>query len=141
MFRKIHSNRDPSVTLFGELRKEFAVYYNKGKEKFESLLKAYSYQCFAVMLILIPLSSVYVFILSPQNTHTTNQRQTIKTRPVPDSFSGMIHAGNSLARTISLKKEIESIVAKDTLTAKDGLRLESALAELEMIDQSLKQKP
>jgi len=141
MFRKIHSNRDPSVTLFGELRKEFAVCYTKAMGKFESLLKAYPYHCYAVMLILIPLSCVYVFILSPRTGHTLPAKQAIKTQPVSDSFSGMIHAGNSLARTISLKKEIESIVAKDTLTAKDGLRLESALAELEQIDQSLKQKP
>jgi len=141
MFRKIHSNRDPSVTLFGELQKEFALYYNKGMEKFESLVKAYPYHCYAVMLILIPLSCVYVFILDPKTSSARPPGHTIKTQPVSDSFSRMMHAGNSLARTISLKKEIESIVAKDTLTAKDGLRLESALAELEQIDQSLKQKP
>ncbi|TCC98778.1 hypothetical protein [Pedobacter hiemivivus] len=141
MFRKIHSNRDPSVTLFGELRKEFAIYYNKGMEKFQSLLKAYPYHCYVVMLILIPLSCVYVFILTPQPRSAHPPRQTVKTQPVSDSFSGMMRAGSSLARTISLKKEIEAIVAKDSLTAKDGLRLESALAELEQIDQSLKQKP
>jgi hypothetical protein len=141
MFRKIHSNRDPSVTLFGELRKEFAVYYNKGMQKLESLFKAYPYQCYAVMLILIPLSSTYVFILNPQPGSANVPQQILKTQPVSDSFSGMIQIGNSLARTISLKKEIEAIVAKDSLTAKDGLRLESALAELEQIDQSLKQKP
>jgi hypothetical protein len=129
------------VTLLSELRKEFASFYIKAKQKFEWLLKAYPYHCYALMLILIPLSSVYVFILNPPKRIHTAGKETIKSQPITNSFSGMIETSYSLARTMSLKKEIETIVAKDTLSAKDGLRLESALAELEQIDQSLKQKP
>jgi len=119
MFRKIRSNRNPRDTLYSELKKELSPYLITLRLSLKAIAQKYPRFLFAMMVINITLSVMLVIGLH---------------RPAPNkaiNFKPVIQAGEALQKTIALKQQVDSIMAKKKLSAQDSLALESALEQLQ----------
>lgn len=152
MFKKIRSNRDPKHTIFSELRNEFGAYYRIEALRFKILMRKYPKQAFAIMVILMTLSVVLSFTLLDHKIPASIDHPQLKTEKktsgnqasiqnnfpqVDQSFNSVLQLGANLKATYSIKKEIDSIMAKPSLTKLDSISLEKALDKLQHINHSL----
>jgi hypothetical protein len=135
MFKKIHSNRDPRDTLYSELRKEFSVYADKGNNAFKSLICGYPRFFFGLMITLLAASLVFAVVLHHKMLPKDEVRKTQKARPVPvsEGFDNIMAAGTALKQTIRLRRQVDSITGKKTLTKTDSLALLHDLDSLQHI--------
>jgi len=137
MFKKISSNIDPEATVLKEFRKEFAVYFDKAGEGRNLLLNSYPKEIFAGMVISLIISCIVCFFI-----YTPSERQKDKmpdmykgTANVTDRVTGGIGEIVNLSSKISdlniLKRKVEAVLMKPSLTHSDTIFLESAIHQLE----------
>ena len=138
MFRKIHSNRDPRDTLISELNKEFNTYFLAAGRFFKSILQRYPRICYGCMVTLLA-GSVLVSLTFFR--HRVPPKAPVIARPSPaqDGLSQIIRAGEKLKLTLQLKRLVDSLSERKTLTARDSLLLDSALDRLQSIQKTIKQ--
>jgi hypothetical protein len=127
MFRKIHSKRDPNDTLFSALGKEFAVYLNVVKVRFQAFLKAYPNWIFGFMVMSILSSIVYTLTVSKRAKPRSNITVKKVTEPAGQGFSQILSTADALRESLHIKREISALIAKDSLTSTDSLLLKNAL--------------
>jgi hypothetical protein len=134
MFRKIHSNRNPENTIASELCKEFAVHFNKVWGFITALLKKYPKPAFALM-ILFMLGSMVLSFTVLRNIEKKEAGQPVKSlgAPVQNGFSQIMQKGAALQESIAIKRQIEALISKDSLTGPDSIRLERAIDRLHQL--------
>lgn len=143
MFRKIHSNRDPQDTVFSELKKEFGVYYNRTANWGGKFTRRYPRLLFGAMVGLMLISLALSFTVFRPRDIPVKINPAVKIshpEPISDGFSQIMQAGAALKETISLKKVVDSITAKPTLSKADSTVLENALDRLQQINKPLNAK-
>ncbi|SHN23201.1 hypothetical protein SAMN04488057_11273 [Cyclobacterium lianum] len=135
MFRKIPSS---DKRTSGALRNELGNLPIKGKKRWVYLLKTYPRQCFAGMLISLMLSALLAFVIPIRHrTEQTNDPQQLMDEiknlgsGMTDEVRSLFKIQDELKKMAELKKEVESIMAKEYLDARDSLFLENALRQLE----------
>lgn len=137
MFKKLSSNIDPEATVLKEFRKEFATYFDKVEEGRNQLLHSYPKEIYTGMLIALIISCIVCFFI-----YTPSERQKDKmpdmykkTANVTDRVTGGIGEIVDLTSKISdlniLKKKVEAVLMKPSLTHADTIFLESAIQQLE----------
>jgi hypothetical protein len=138
MFRKIHSNRDPGHTLFSELAKELNPYFLGAGQWLRGFAGRYPQILFAVMVLAILVSLALSFtVLRAREPGPGNPAKGML-YPVGAGFSQILQAGSELRETLALKRQVDSIAGKKTLSAHDSLVLEKALDRLRQISKPLK---
>jgi hypothetical protein len=125
MFRKIHSNRDPGDTLHSSLRKEFSVYFDALGIRIRLVLKTYPKQVFAGMVVLILGSTVFtLFLQKPPKSKLAAQVLKSMTQPAQKGFSQILTQADALSESLRLRNEILTMIALDTLSRNDSIRLQ-----------------
>ncbi|MEJ2880384.1 hypothetical protein [Pedobacter sp. GR22-6] len=134
MFRKIHSNRKPGVTVWSSLTEEFQVYLDKLKSRLRSLLIAYPKQAFALMIGLIIASLIFSLtgVEKPKATAAVSKRIPV-IRPVENGLSQILTQADALRESVRIKEEILLMLDKDSLTAADSVHLEKAIDRLHQL--------
>jgi hypothetical protein len=138
MFKKIHSNRDPEDTVYRELKKEFSAHFSKADHYLNSILSRYPKQAFALMVALMMVSmglSLTVFRnkeLPPINKSAQSRPRSLFA-PANDGFDRILETGAALKQTIGLKRQIDSLTTKGSLTHADSIALEKALDQLQQL--------
>lgn len=137
MFKKIHSNRDPSETLWKALRKEFGHYFARAGRRFGQFCAGRPQFVFGLMVVLLVLSAVLSFTVfrhPAPGSAALHPKPAGQKSPHPhaldDGFSRILETGAALKQTLELKQEVEVILAKGKLNHADSLRLEGALDSL-----------
>lgn len=135
MFRKIHSNRSPEATLLSELGKEFRVCLLLARRRILLLLRKYPKSSFGLMILLMLASMIFSFVVFRQAApKTTGARvSSAVIEPVQDGFGQILRQSEVLRRTIAIKQEIEVMLARDSLSPADSLRLTAAIDELQRL--------
>src|ERR1700744_1864114 len=126
MFRKLHSNRDPRDTLLSEINKEFRPYIAKAGSGLQHVISSHPRFLFAMMVAGIVLSAVLSFTVLRHHAPPPKVPKA-QASPVSTGFDQIMRTGEKLKRTIALKRRIDSLTAKKTLTAADSAALENAL--------------
>ncbi len=144
MFKRITSNRDPEATVWKELRREFGQYFTRLNTTFRNLCAGHPRTIFGLMLTLLLFSAVLSFTAGRRQgkraTAAPAQRSHAAS-PHPhspdDGFSRILQTGAALQRTLALKKEVESTLAKGRLSHSDSLLLENALDSLRQLQHQI----
>ena len=131
MFRKIHSKRDASDTLYSEIKKEFGGYFSKAGNGTRSFTERYPKLLYGLMVLSIVVSISVVFAL--RKRPAPPPKVTIS--PVSDSFSQVLRLSAALKETLVLKKQVDSISRKQTLDKSDSAILLKDLDRLQKINQ------
>ena len=132
MFRKIHSKRNPSDTLFTELRQEFAIHFNRFWQWFTALCSRYPKQVYGTMVLLILVSAICSFLIrgtSPAPAQKWRPSSRLVT-PVADGFGQIMQKGIALKEAAKIKTQIEALILKDSLTGTDSILLEKSIDRL-----------
>jgi hypothetical protein len=61
-----------------------------------------------------------------------------KSDPITTGFGQLLQTGEALRETISLKKQVDSLIARKHLSPADSVTLEKALDRLQKLKQSMK---
>ncbi|HKG07287.1 MAG TPA: hypothetical protein VKB19_12545 [Pedobacter sp.] len=137
MFRKLHSNPDkadqPPATVFSELRREFGRYYHHLVNCSKALLKKYPKVAFAAMILLMLGSLVLSFTDFRRKPVKTQRSASEVSMPLENGFGEILSKGASLQQMITLKQEIEILLAKDSLSHLDSLQLSGAIDTLHQL--------
>jgi len=133
MFRKIHSNRDPQATVFGELKKEFRPYVDKAQCGLKHIADAYPRFLFVMMVINITLSAILVMTVFKRKGDPPKQKTISAIAPLAGGFSRIREAGLALKETIRLKRTIDSLTHLKTLSGADSAALLNDLDSLRHI--------
>jgi len=143
MFKKLHSNRDPRDTVFSEIKKEFGDYFGKAEVHSKTFLERYPKFLFGAMIILIIVSITLSFTVFRNKEKVAVPKQVTpnNVKPVNDGFDQILRTGSALRQTISLKKEVDSITSKTSLTKADSIRLEKDLDKLQQINKQIQPIP
>ena len=140
MWRRIHSNRDPRDTLYRELRKEFASYFDIAGVFSRRVFERWPKFIFSVMVMVMAVSLILTFTLfrHPEPTQPKAVKPVPNPDPVQDGFGKIMQTAGQIRETISLKHLVDSITAKQQLSATDSLALDSALNRLQQLHKNLK---
>ena len=133
MFRKIHSNRDPQVTVFKEIRKEFAPYFDKAQVAFRRMTQHYPRFLFVMMVINIALSAILVTTICKRKGDPPKQKMIRIVSPVASGFDRIREAGEALRATVRLKHGIDSLTHLRSLSKTDSIALMNDLDSLRHI--------
>lgn len=132
MFKKTHSNRDPRDTGFTELRKEFRSHIQKFNNWFCGICLKFPKLVYTTMVIGILISfalSILLFREEKPKSQTVNV--SVKTAGlVQDGLGQIMQKGYALKEAITLKAQIETLIAKDSLTSGDSIALGKAIDRL-----------
>jgi cell shape-determining protein MreC len=142
MFKKIHSNRDPRDTLYREIKKEFGTYFDKTGNWFRGLTARYPKFLFGTMIFTMLVSIGLSFTVFRHKETVAKVKKPPKSTlsPVAGGFDQIMQVGSALRETIKLKKLVDSVSAKHTLTKADSTVLEEALDSLQQINNHLKKQ-
>lgn len=139
MFRKIHSNRDPTDTLFSALGKEFDVYLSAAKARVQAFLMAYPKPVFGFMVICILVSAMLTLtVFRSVKPKKTAPVRTVAVSSAGQGFSQILSTADALRESLQIRQEISALIAKDSLTAADSLRLEKALDRFHQLTITIK---
>lgn len=136
MFRKIHSKRNASDTLYSEIKKEFGGYFSKVGRGTRSFTERYPKLLFGLMIFSIVISISAVFTL---RRHPAPPPK-IMVSPVSDGIGQILSLSSALKETIALKKQVDSISKKSNLDRADSTTLLIDLNRLGQINQQFKKK-
>jgi hypothetical protein len=136
MFKKIHSKRDSSDTLYSEIKKEFGGYFQKAGTKSRSFTERYPKLLFGLMVFCIILSISVVFALRKRPAPPPK----ITLSPVNDGITQVMGLSTALKETIALKTQVDSISQKKTLDKADSARLLNDLNRLQQINSTFKKQ-
>jgi hypothetical protein len=137
MFKKIHSDRDPRDTVISEVKKEFRPYFNKAGQGLKGAAERYPKFLFWMMVINITLSAILCFTVFRHREPAKNEQPLKVAAPVTDGFDRILQAGTALRQTIRLKKQVDSLSKKKTLTRADSAALLKDLDSLQHIHRTL----
>lgn len=140
MWRRIHSNRDPRDTLYRELRKEFAKYFDLAGVFSKRVFERWPKFIFSVMVLAMATSLILTFTLfrHPDPPQAKGPKPKHDPDPVQDGFGKIMQTAGQIRETIALKHLVDSITAKNQLSAPDSLALDSALNRLQQLHNNLK---
>lgn len=139
MFRKITSNRDPRDTVFSELQKEFAGYFEKAGNGFSKATVRYPKFLFGAMVVSLLVSAALAFTVFRHREPAKKPAISSTHQAAAGAgFSQIIGLSKALGETIRLKAAIDSLTAKQLLTASDSVLLEHDLDRLQHINQQIK---
>jgi hypothetical protein len=136
MFKKIHSKRDASDTLYSEIKKEFGGYFQKAGTKSKSFTERYPKLLFGLMVFCIIISVSVVFALRKPPAATPK----ISVSPIQDRISQVMGLSLALKETLTLKRQVDSISQKNTLNKADNTRLLNDLNRLQQINSTFKKQ-
>ena len=137
MFRRIRSNRDPRDTLYSELKKEFSVYADKGSRFSQELAAKYPRLLFCLMTALLLASAVLAVLLHPKMVPPEKAKAQPQSEVLNSGFDHILAAGAALKTTIHLRRQIDSITAKQVLNKSDSITLVRDLDSLQHIRLTL----
>jgi len=130
LFKKITSDRDPRDTVVREIRKEFAPYFHSAGQGLKNYAARYPKFLFAMMVINISLSIILCL-----TCYRPKKEQPVKiVAPVARGFDQLLKATAALRLTISLKKQVDSLMHKKVLTGPDSAALWSDIGKLQQIE-------
>ncbi len=127
MFRKIHSKRDPRDTLLVALQREFAGQFEKFNARFLRFTGCYPRLIFGVMVLLLSLSVVCSLLFA---RHEPRVPDVIDTPAVQSSLGGlgqMMQKAEAIRESLRISKEVNALLAQDSLSRADSLRLARAI--------------
>jgi len=133
MFKKITSNRDPRDTVYSEIKKEFRPYFNKAGQGLKGTAERYPKFLFAMMVINIMLSIILCLTVFRPKGEPKKVPLIHQVTPVSTGFDQIMQAGAALRQTILLKKQVDSISKKKSLTKTDSAVLLKDLDSLQYI--------
>lgn len=136
MFKKIHSKRHGSNTLYSEIKKEFGGYFHKAGMRGRSFTERYPKLLFGLMIFCIILSISVVFSL---RKHPAPPPKIILS-PVNDGISQVMGLSAALKETIALKRQVDSFDHQKTWDKSDSATLLTDLNRLQQINQQFKKK-
>jgi hypothetical protein len=136
MFKKIHSKRDASDTLYSEIKKEFGGYFSKAGSGIITFTGRYPKFLFGLMVICICFSIAVVFSLRKRAAPPSR----ITVSPVSDGISQVLGLGAALKETIALKRQVDSLDHQKTWDKNDSATLLTDLNRLNQINQQFKKK-
>jgi hypothetical protein len=139
MFKKIHSNRDPRDTVWSEVRKQFSPYFDKAGTGLKKTTEQYPKFLFWMMVINITLSIVLVTTVFRPKSPPKKVAPLSLAKPVSGGFDEIVAASKALRATITLKKQVDSITHKKTLSKADSAALLKDLDSLQHLSFTLKQ--
>jgi hypothetical protein len=138
MFKKIHSDRDPRDTVISEIKKEFKPYFSKARHSLKGTAERYPKFLFGMMVINITLSVILCFTVFRHREPPPQKALPVKlAAPVSGGLDRIIRAGAALQQTIRLKKQVDSITRKKTLTPADSAALLKDLDSLQRIHRTI----
>lgn len=140
MFKKITSNRDPRDTLWSELQKEFGGYAGMIGSAGRGFVNRNPRFVFAAMILLMLVSVGLSFTVFRHREPPAKIRKAQKpvNSPLSSGFGQLLQTGEALRETISLKQQVDSLIAKKQLTAADSAALEKALDKLQQLNKNFK---
>ncbi|WP_345955237.1 hypothetical protein [Mucilaginibacter sp. PAMB04168] len=137
MFRRIRSNRDPRDTLYSELKKEFSVYADKGSRFSQELAAKYPRLLFCLMTALLLTSALLAILLHPKMVSQEKPKAMPQSEMLNNGFDNILAAGAALKTTIHLRRQVDSITAKQVLNKSDSITLVRDLDSLQHIRLTL----
>jgi hypothetical protein len=137
MFRRIRSNRDPRDTLYSELKKEFSVYADKGSRFSQELAAKYPRLLFCIMTALLLTSVVLAVLLHHKMVPPEKAKAQPQSEVLNSGFDHILAAGAALKTTIHLRRQVDSITAKQVLNKSDSITLVCDLDSLQHIRLTL----
>ena len=141
MSRKTISEQDNQVTLFSELRKEFAAYFTLLSQRRNQFLQRYPRQVFTGMLICLVTSVVLAFSVMRQKKVLTPSGMGKAGAKMTSELGQILNTGTALKEILELRSQVEIILKKDSLNLADSLLLKAAFDRLESINKKLNPKP
>jgi len=135
IFKKITSNRDLGDTVYSEIKKEFRPYFTTAGQSVKRTANKYPKFLFAMMVINIVLSIILCLPLYRAKKETEKAPKLTIAAPVSTGFDRIMLAGAALQQTIRLKKQVDSLMQKSSLTKADSATLWSDLGQLQQINQ------
>lgn len=141
MSRKIISEQDNQVTLFGELRKEFDKYFTVFLQRRNQILQRYPRQVFTGMLVCLITSIVLAFSVMRQKKVLSPSGMGKASTDVSSGLGQILNTGSALKEVLELQSQVHIILTKDSLNATDSLLLKVAFDRLESINKKLNPKP
>jgi hypothetical protein len=133
MFRKIHSNRNPQDTLLSELRKEFAVYIDRINASITGFLKQHPNLVYTLMVLFLAASMLLSFTILHNEGQKPGVSAKVMASPVSEGFGRILTTGAALKESIQLKAQIETLIAKDSLSKADSAFLGKAIDRLHQL--------
>lgn len=130
MFRKIHSNRDPGATVLSELRNEFKNYFEQASVVITQKMQKRPKLMLIAMTCCILLSAGLSFTLCRNPAPAETGKSAKHVNVVSDGFSQITTTANAIQQTIRLKRQIDSLCSKKTLSKQDSATLENDLDQL-----------
>ena len=137
MFRRIRSNRDPRDTLYSEFKKEFSVYADKGSRLSQELAAKYPRLLFCLMTALLLASAVLAVLLHPKMVPLEKAKAQPQSEVLNSGFDHILAAGAALKTTVHLRRQVDSITAKQVLNKSDSITLVRDLDSLQHIRLTL----
>ena len=131
MFRKIHSNRDPRDTVFTEIRREFSPYFEKARNAIRSSANRNPKFLYAIMVLSILVSIGLSLTVFRRPSPVKKMRITVA--PVSDGYDKIMALGSAIKQTITIKKQVDSLLTKKSLSKQDSLALENDLDQLQKL--------
>lgn len=141
MSRKIISEQDNQVTLFGELRKEFDKYFTVFLQRRNQILQTYPKQVFTGMLFCLITSIVLAFSVMRQKKVSSPAEIGKSGTDATSELAQVLNTGSALKEVLELQSQIHVILTKDSLNATDSLLVKAAFDRLESINKKLNPKP
>ncbi|EHQ26472.1 hypothetical protein BDD43_0740 [Mucilaginibacter gracilis] len=140
MLKKLTSNRDPKDTLLSELKKEFGSYYTKAAGKGQHFVDRFPRFVFSSMIVLMLVSAGLSFTVFRNKEPVINKKAPAaqKSSSLTTGLGQLLQTGESLRETIALKRQVDSLIAKKTLTNADSAALEKALDKLQQLNKQFK---
>lgn len=138
MFKKIHSNRDPEKTIWSELNNEFAPYISKANTGFSTIISAYPKQIFVGMMLLIIVSAVLSFTVFRNTDDPLAVKVSGQVRIIPQvPQANMLQMIDLMEETLLIQKQLDSIAAKEVLSAADSLTITNGIKRLDELESIL----
>ena len=141
MSRKIISEQDNQVNLFGELRKEFDKYFTDFSQKRNKIFQTYPKPIFTAMLVCLITSIALAFSVMRQKKVPSPYGVEKTGTEVGSGLAQVLNTGSALKEVLELQSQVHVILTKDSLNATDSLLLKAAFERLESINKKLNPKP
>jgi len=133
MLKRIHSEREPGVTLWSEIRKEFAIYFTRFGHLATVMLEKRPRLGIWIMLVTLLISTGLSFTIF-RGPKTGKKATPIKFAPsIHDGIDGVLSAAAAVRESVKLKHFVDSIATRKALTSTDSIALDSALSKLEQL--------
>lgn len=138
MYRKTHFKTRPD--LYQELSKEFGAYFLRIGSLWKRISARYPRQIFAVMVTSILLSVVLSFTVMRVKVTEPLPSISGSGEDVAHGLGQIVGAGQALKKVLDLQNKINTVLHKDSLTARDSLLVKNAIRQLEIIHHELNTK-